>query len=131
MKSANCLNCNKAFVYSPYQKTGKYCTNRCQQDYQMMKKINEGTASSNTMKGYLVKKFGPQCSDCRWDKINIHTQKCPIEIDHIDGNSENNTPENCRLLCPNCHSLTGTYKALNKGNGRHARMKRYKEGKSF
>lgn len=38
---------------------------------------------------------------------------------------------NLILLCPNCHSLTPTYKALNKGNGRHNRMKRYNDGKSY
>ena len=131
LKTASCLHCNKVFDYSPYQQTGKYCSNRCQQDFQMMKKINDGTASSLTIKGYLVKKFGAKCCMCGWDKINPHTGKCPIELDHIDGNSENNTPENCRLVCPNCHSLTSTYKALNKGKGRHKRMIRYREGKSF
>jgi hypothetical protein len=97
----------------------------------MLQKINEGCASSTTMKGYLIKKFGAKCSICGWDKVNEHTKKCPIEIDHIDGDSNNNTSENCRILCPNCHSLTSTYKGLNKGKGRHNRMVRYREGKSF
>jgi predicted HNH restriction endonuclease len=68
---------------------------------------------------------------CGWDKINLHTNKVPIELEHIDGNSTNNELSNLKLLCPNCHSLTSTYKALNKGNGRHKRMERYKEGKSY
>jgi DNA-directed RNA polymerase subunit RPC12/RpoP len=36
-----------------------------------------------------------------------------LEIHHIDGNYLNNTIENLQVLCPNCHSLTLNYKALN------------------
>jgi ssDNA-binding Zn-finger/Zn-ribbon topoisomerase 1 len=32
-----------------------------------------------------------------------------LEIDHIDGNSENNSPENLRFICPNCHSQLLSY----------------------
>lgn len=33
-----------------------------------------------------------------------------IEIDHIDGNKKNNSRENLRGLCPNCHSQTDTWR---------------------
>jgi predicted HNH restriction endonuclease len=46
-----------------------------------------------------------------------------LEIEHIDGNFENNAEENLELLCPNCHSLTSTYKGANKGSGRKERKK--------
>ena len=68
---------------------------------------------------------------CGWKELNPITTKCPIELDHIDGNSENNKMENLRLLCPNCHSLQSTYKGLNRGNGRFLRSQRYREGKSY
>lgn len=30
---------------------------------------------------------------------------CQIDIDHIDGNHNNNSPENLQSLCANCHRL--------------------------
>lgn len=37
-----------------------------------------------------------------------------LQIHHIDGNHYNNEESNLQLLCPNCHSLTPTFGALNK-----------------
>ncbi|MFJ4864976.1 MULTISPECIES: HNH endonuclease [unclassified Streptomyces] len=42
----------------------------------------------------------------------------PLEVDHIDGDWRNNRPENLRLLCPNCHSATDTYRGRAKGRRR-------------
>lgn len=69
--------------------------------------------------------------ECGWCERSKYSGKIPIELEHIDGNSENNDLKNLKLLCPNSHSLTPTYKALNKGKGRYNRMERYKQGKSY
>jgi Zn finger protein HypA/HybF involved in hydrogenase expression len=37
-----------------------------------------------------------------------------LELDHIDGDSTNNTVGNLRFMCPNCHSQTETNKGKNK-----------------
>jgi Zn finger protein HypA/HybF involved in hydrogenase expression len=39
-----------------------------------------------------------------------------LELHHIDGNRQNHLLKNLRLLCPNCHSQTDTYRAKNKKN---------------
>ena len=47
--------------------------------------------------------------DCGWCEKNKKTGNIPIQLEHIDGHSENNSLDNLKLLCPNCHSLTPTY----------------------
>ena len=38
----------------------------------------------------------------------------PLELHHIDGNNKNNSLANLKLICPNCHTFTETYKSKNK-----------------
>ncbi len=72
---------------------------------------------SDHVRKYLFDKFGSKCSDCGWNKVNIHSGKIPLEVDHIDGNFNNCHEDNLKLVCPNCHSLTPTFRALNIGKG--------------
>lgn len=53
-----------------------------------------------------------KCAICAIDSWNGST--ISLELDHIDGNRLNHRLENLRLLCPNCHSQTSTYRAKNK-----------------
>jgi hypothetical protein len=39
----------------------------------------------------------------------------PLELDHVNGDRTDNRLENLRLLCPNCHALTPTYRGRNIG----------------
>jgi len=81
------------------------------------------------VKKYLLEKYGNKCQICgntEWLENPI-----PLVCDHIDGNPENHSIENFRLVCGNCDMLLPTYKSQNKGLGRFWRRKRYRENKSY
>lgn len=115
-------------------KNPKYCSFDCQKKFNWNKKEKEIEETGiipavNTGKKYLRKIRGNKCEICnltKWREKDI-----VMILDHIDGNSEDNSLKNLRLICPNCDSQTSTYKGRNKGNGRHSRRKRYAEGKSY
>ena len=126
-KIKNCINCDE-----PLSKwENKYCSKECETTYKqeiIFKKIENGdvTLYQRNYKKYLIHKYGNKCMKCEWDEINPTTGLVPIQLEHKDGNSENHNLENLELLCPNCHSLTPTYGALNKGNGRSKRKEQRK-----
>ena len=66
------------------------------------------------------------CSECGITEWN--NKPIILEVDHIDGHHYNNDISNLRLLCPNCHSQTSTYKAKNRGNGRPNRYASVAQG---
>lgn len=125
-EKVKCAGCDTYICKS--KKITKYCSLKCQAWYYITKAVLEKTASARTLKVYLLK-LDRKCNICSnniWNNKDI-----PLELDHIDGNSNNNILENVRLLCPNCHAQTDTYKNKNKGKGRQKRRKRYLEGKSW
>ena len=56
-----------------------------------------------------------KCSCCNIE--NWQGKDIILELDHIDGSAHNCKLENLRLLCPNCHSQTDTFrgKGINTG----------------
>lgn len=59
----------------------------------------------------LVYLRGHKCEQCGFSMWN--NQLIPLEIHHKDRNSLNNTLENIQLLCPNCHSITDSWRKPN------------------
>ncbi len=125
---SNCRNCRQVTARPSY----KYCSNKCQTDFQYKLYIQQwlnGKVSglqrlgvvSRYVKRYLREKYDNKCCICGWSEVNTFTGVIPLVADHIDGNWQNNTEDNLRLICPNCDSLTATYAGLNRGKGRKER----------
>ena len=70
--------------------------------------------SKTTLKKRLIDEniLPYKCNSCKIDSWN--NSAITLELDHIDGNKKNNKLSNLRLLCPNCHSQTITYRGMNK-----------------
>ena len=123
MLTYKCLCCKKESV-ALRQKANKYCSIQCQVEYQYQIRVKQWLVEGKDWKGMvpnwvrkaLAEKFSNKCSECGIDEYN--NKPITLEVDHKDGNHLNNTIKNLRLLCPNCHSQTHTYKNRNKGKGR-------------
>lgn len=68
-----------------------------------------------------------QCELCCWAEQS-QDGRIPVELDHINGDRNDNRLENLRILCPNCHSLQTTHRGKNKNRrggetGRRATLK--------
>lgn len=124
-----CLNCEKELVGSQT----KYCCVKCQFEYQNKLKIEEWKRGefdglkgqsqiSDIIRKYMLEKSGYKCELCGWGEINPFTNKIPLEIHHKNGDYKDNKEENLQVLCPNCHSLTNSYRGANRDSGRKDRL---------
>jgi 5-methylcytosine-specific restriction endonuclease McrA len=71
---------------------------------------NQRSITSHKLRKRLLKDgiFEHKCSKC--NLTEWLGEPIPLELDHIDGCNTNNNLSNLRLLCPNCHSTTPTFR---------------------
>lgn len=128
-----CKNCNK--VLHGRKLRNVYCTHKCQRifEWNILKSRIEETGKFEgiqTARRYLEEKNGNKCSICNRDPI-WEEKPLRLVVDHINGNAEDWSISNLRLICPNCDSQTSTFKGRNAGKGRHSRRERYRKGLSY
>jgi hypothetical protein len=134
--------CNNKECKNLVTANATYCSRKCQSVTETSLLVdawlrgdisgyNESGMLYQWVKKYVKKVKGNKCCLCGWAEINTFSGNIPVHVDHIDGNWRNSTLDNLRVLCPNCHSLTGSYGALNKdGRGWYIRGVRKGTGKS-
>lgn len=105
------------------QRKQTFCSRNCKALFQVENWLKGDNPSvgygkvPDLIRQFLLDEAEGKCSQCRWAEVNVTTGKVPLEIHHVDGNSSNNLRENLQVLCPNCHSLTPTFRNR-KNNGR-------------
>jgi hypothetical protein len=124
-----CNYCKENFHSRP--KICKFCSKECEIKFKTEQTISKWKTGhvkgytgktmqvSSWLRKYLFDKFDSKCHMCGWCEINPTTNKIPLEVNHIDGDASNTVEENLELICPNCHSLTPNFRALNKNSKRN------------
>ena len=107
-KEKRCKHCDR--VLKKNQNT--FCNIQCYQEYRFENEyfplFLEGKITDNkTLKKILIRLHDEECAECHQEPI-WNNKPLVLQVDHIDGNSDNCKPENLRLLCPNCHSQQET-----------------------
>jgi len=131
-----CLGCGATFEGHSAR---VFCNNACQQAHRRRRLLEiwleTGTCGGMSHQGHYVRDYLYEqqvgcCAICGmadvWNGVSL-----VLVLDHVDGDPTNNRRENLRLVCPNCDSQLPTYKARNRGRGRHYRRQRYADGKSY
>ena len=124
-----CVYCKTEYTATRWAK-GLYCTQTCSAKHVKEKKIEAWLAGevkgwsgktvqlSPFIRNYLKDTRGTACSKCGWDEYHPIDGRSLTEIDHIDGDAHNCAPSNLQIICPNCHSMTPTFRARNKNSKR-------------
>lgn len=124
MKLYNCIQCGQSCVWL-HSKTNKFCSNQCQSVWKWENitkpRIKAGQCTHHAyicLKKYISERDGECCALCKLLPV-WNNRPLVLQLDHIDGNSDNYFPSNLRLLCPNCHTQTATFGSKGQGNRYH------------
>lgn len=101
-------------LFKPNRKDKRFCTTKCYRKYgKKVKGFSQGNPEKLKLKSkikskrshlrkYPYKKYKKQyCEKCNF----VAQHSCQLDVDHIDGNHDNNDPCNLQTLCANCHRL--------------------------
>lgn len=128
-RTKKCLSCESLIVSSR-----TYCTECWTPKSKSSTKIKKWISNewsggtvyglSEIVRNYLIESANSSCQNCGFNTNHPKDNRPILEINHIDGNGTNHSPENLEVLCPNCHALTDTYRGRNIGKGRPVSYKR-------
>lgn len=120
-----CKNCQKNIIASKV-----FCSQECHLEYKYKNRSNRLKSGqlldNNTIRDALFYEGLKECSiygiSSEWNGKPL-----TLQIDHINGNSDNNNYDNLRLVCPNCHSqLETTTSKIKKQTRRNSYLRKHK-----
>lgn len=105
----------KLNVYEPNQ-SGKGISKKHNGNKIELKEILEGKHPSYQTNKLRIRLINEGIKEHKCESCGIEewmNNPISLELDHIDGDRTNHTLDNLRILCPNCHSQTSTYRGKN------------------
>jgi hypothetical protein len=115
-----------------------FCSSACHQESLAEQRVKRwlatGLPGQHTLTGairdWIMMEQNGVCAICGRDPV-WNGATLVFVLDHIDGDGSNHVRANVRMICPNCDSQLPTFKARNRGKGRHYRRERYRAGLSY
>ena len=71
-------------------------------------KVFDYNVARSGIKSWLLQGREYRCEECGLSSWN--NKHLVLELEHVNGNRRDNRKENLRILCPNCHSQTETFR---------------------
>ena len=81
---------------------------------------NYNDLSFDSLRFRILYEQNEKCNNCGLEKWL--GEPITLELEHKDGNNQNNERSNLEILCPNCHALTDTWRGRNKFRKNKARV---------
>lgn len=110
-------------------KTQTFCNAKCKAKFELNAWLSGSVSGTGTrqyrffVKKWLLERANYRCESCGFSRSRPDGRSI-LQVDHIDGRWSNNTPQNLRILCPNCHAMTPNWGGANRGKGREFRYKK-------
>jgi hypothetical protein len=124
---ALCSLCNKCYIRDKNSRGVPFCSSACKGEskykigFTKRKKLFEQGKLKyrRQIRSILLERYGTVCQIC--NNTEWYNQPIPLQVDHIDGNAANNSPDNLRMICHNCDALLPTFAGKNRGSGRKSK----------
>lgn len=103
-----CVNCNTIIVKSLIDiKPLNFCSRICKESYQSNERHPNWNGGLGTYRHRAIRHYGLKCAilNCPVRKAKIPAKPSMFDVDHINGERNDNTLKNLQILCVWCHRI--------------------------